>query len=178
MTSRSGWLREVADSIGECMVPDGCIITDRAGCSNAVRFSVIICARKNHFATRKKTGMRLHTTLSTVVAAALVAAARALQRNSAMNKLLLTACCVAMFASGGALAADPVAGKEKSKTCTACHGQDGNSTTPDFPRLAGQHYDYVVQDRSFRPAACRSAAPARWFRRGIRATRGIRDAAG
>ena len=49
-----------------------------------------------------------------------------------------------MFTSGGALAADPVAGKEKSKTCAACHGQDGNSTTPDFPRLAGQHHDYLV----------------------------------
>lgn len=62
-----------------------------------------------------------------------------------MDKLMLTACCAAMFASGGALAADPVAGKEKAKVCTACHGQDGNSTTPDFPKLAGQHYDYLVK---------------------------------
>ena len=61
-----------------------------------------------------------------------------------MNKILLTACCAAMFASGGALAADPVAGKEKSKTCAACHGPNGNSQAPDFPKLAGQHQDYLV----------------------------------
>ena len=62
-----------------------------------------------------------------------------------MNKILLTACCAAMFASGGALAADPVAGKEKSKTCAACHGPNGNSQAPDFPKLAGQHQDYLVK---------------------------------
>ncbi|OFZ92186.1 MAG: cytochrome C [Betaproteobacteria bacterium RIFCSPLOWO2_12_FULL_62_58] len=62
-----------------------------------------------------------------------------------MNKLLLTACCAALFSSGGALAADPVAGKEKSKTCAACHGPDGNSQAPDFPKLAGQHEDYLVK---------------------------------
>jgi len=62
-----------------------------------------------------------------------------------MNKLLLTACCAAMLANGGALAADPVAGKEKSKTCAACHGPDGNSAAPDFPKLAGQHEDYLVK---------------------------------
>ena len=62
-----------------------------------------------------------------------------------MNKILLTACSLALFAGAGAYAADPVAGKEKAKICTACHGQDGNSTTPDFPRLAGQQYDYLVK---------------------------------
>jgi cytochrome c553 len=36
-------------------------------------------------------------------------------------------------------------GKQKSATCAACHGPDGNSVAPDFPRLAGQHYDYLVQ---------------------------------
>jgi len=66
-------------------------------------------------------------------------------KNSAMNKLLLAACCAAMLANGGALAADPVAGKEKSKTCAACHGPDGNSQAPDFPKLAGQHEDYLVK---------------------------------
>jgi len=37
------------------------------------------------------------------------------------------------------------AAKEKSKTCAACHGADGNSTAPDFPRLAGQNYRYLVK---------------------------------
>ena len=62
-----------------------------------------------------------------------------------MKKYASAVCSVIMFASVGALAANPVAGKEKSKPCAACHGPDGNSTTPDFPKLAGQHYDYLVK---------------------------------
>jgi len=62
-----------------------------------------------------------------------------------MNKLLWIAGCAMLIASGAALAANPAAGKEKSKVCAACHGPDGNSATPDFPRLAGQHYDYLVK---------------------------------
>lgn len=34
-------------------------------------------------------------------------------------------------------------GKAKSTACAACHGPDGNSPTPMFPRLAGQHKDYL-----------------------------------
>jgi cytochrome c553 len=37
------------------------------------------------------------------------------------------------------------AGEKKSVPCQACHGADGNSTSPDFPRLAGQYPDYMVQ---------------------------------
>ncbi len=40
---------------------------------------------------------------------------------------------------------DIAAGKEKSATCVPCHGEDGNSTDPSFPKLAGQHADYIVQ---------------------------------
>jgi cytochrome c553 len=35
------------------------------------------------------------------------------------------------------------AGKAKSATCAACHGADGNSTVPSFPKLAGQNRDYL-----------------------------------
>jgi cytochrome c553 len=35
------------------------------------------------------------------------------------------------------------AGKAKSTTCAACHGEDGNSTVPSFPKLAGQQRDYL-----------------------------------
>ena len=35
------------------------------------------------------------------------------------------------------------AGKEKSAACAACHGADGNSIVPDFPKLAGQNADYL-----------------------------------
>jgi cytochrome c553 len=37
------------------------------------------------------------------------------------------------------------AGKMKSATCAACHGVDGNSVTPDWPSLAGQHASYIIR---------------------------------
>lgn len=61
------------------------------------------------------------------------------------KKILLAAGCAALFAGATAIAADPAAGKEKSKTCAACHGPDGNSQSAEFPRLAGQHFDYLVK---------------------------------
>ncbi|MBM3373842.1 MAG: cytochrome c [Betaproteobacteria bacterium] len=53
--------------------------------------------------------------------------------------------CIAMLATGAAQAGNPAAGKEKSKSCAACHGADGNSASGEFPRLAGQHYDYLLR---------------------------------
>lgn len=39
---------------------------------------------------------------------------------------------------------DAEAGKQKATAvCAACHGADGNSTAPNFPRLAGQNEDYL-----------------------------------
>ena len=53
----------------------------------------------------------------------------------------------ALVAVSGALAAegDPAAGKRKTSMCVACHGPDGNSTAADFPKIAGQHYDYLLK---------------------------------
>ena len=62
-----------------------------------------------------------------------------------IRKILWVAGCAVFLAGGVAQAANPAAGKEKSKSCAACHGADGNSAAPDFPRLAGQHYDYLVK---------------------------------
>jgi cytochrome c553 len=42
-------------------------------------------------------------------------------------------------------AGDPEAGKVKSASCAACHGADGNSLNPEWPKLAGQHEDYMVK---------------------------------
>lgn len=36
------------------------------------------------------------------------------------------------------------AGKAKSTTCAGCHSADGNSATAMFPKLAGQHKDYLL----------------------------------
>ena len=35
-------------------------------------------------------------------------------------------------------------GKEKSITCSACHGVDGNSDNKMYPRLAGQYKNYLI----------------------------------
>jgi cytochrome c553 len=40
---------------------------------------------------------------------------------------------------------DAQAGKDKSITCAACHGADGNSVNPVWPSLAGQHPTYFVE---------------------------------
>ena len=35
-------------------------------------------------------------------------------------------------------------GKEKSVTCSACHGADGNNDNKMYPRLAGQYKNYLI----------------------------------
>ena len=48
-------------------------------------------------------------------------------------------------------AGDAAAGKAKALLCSACHGLDGNSTNPLWPKLAGQHEAYLVkQMKAFR----------------------------
>ena len=45
-----------------------------------------------------------------------------------------------------AFGADLVAGQVKVKqVCSACHGQDGNSQSPDYPKLGGQYPDYLAK---------------------------------
>ena len=60
-----------------------------------------------------------------------------------MYKILIIAAGLVFTAA--AQAADPAAGKEKSKVCAACHGETGVSRAPDFPTLAGQYNDYLIQ---------------------------------
>jgi cytochrome c553 len=43
------------------------------------------------------------------------------------------------------LKGDPATGKTKSATCAACHGADGNSTNPEWPKLAGQSESYLFK---------------------------------
>jgi cytochrome c553 len=67
------------------------------------------------------------------------------------NKILII-----LFAAGGLisqplLAADVAAGKSKSATCAACHGNKGISMIPMYPNLAGQKEQYLVlQIKAFR----------------------------
>lgn len=41
--------------------------------------------------------------------------------------------------------ADPAAGQALAGTCAACHGSDGNSPSPAFPKIAGQHAKYTYK---------------------------------
>lgn len=60
--------------------------------------------------------------------------------------LALCAAVLAGLAAPAAWAAgDPARGAEKSLSCQACHGPDGNSPAPIFPILAGQHEDYLLR---------------------------------
>lgn len=61
-----------------------------------------------------------------------------------MNKYhFIVALLVSAFALNSQAAGDPKAGQEKSKPCAACHGADGNSVSPGWPKLAGQHPGYL-----------------------------------
>ncbi|MCF7969633.1 MAG: cytochrome c [Methylococcaceae bacterium] len=57
-----------------------------------------------------------------------------------------------LFFSGAALAVPDInAGKESAGMCFGCHGAEGNSTSSNFPILAGQKPAYLVnQLRAFR----------------------------
>ena len=60
-----------------------------------------------------------------------------------MKQFILAAGMLCLVA-GQVLAADVEAGKAKvAEICGACHGMDGNSTSHDFPILAGQNEDYI-----------------------------------
>lgn len=61
-----------------------------------------------------------------------------------MNKRL-PLLAASLLVSAVALAGDPAAGKEKAQPCTACHGPDGNSAAPSFPKLAGQNEKYMIK---------------------------------
>ncbi len=43
---------------------------------------------------------------------------------------------------------DAEAGKGKAAVCGACHGVDGNSVVPNWPKIAGQHAPYLERQVS------------------------------
>ena len=67
-----------------------------------------------------------------------------------MKTWLITVSVAAALASTAIQAAtalkpgDPKAGEAKANTiCMACHGPQGNSIVPTWPKLAGQHAEYI-----------------------------------
>lgn len=53
---------------------------------------------------------------------------------------------------------DAAAGKAKAASCAACHGADGNSAVPTFPKLAGQNAPYIMKElHDFKSGARKNA---------------------
>jgi cytochrome c553 len=64
----------------------------------------------------------------------------------ARRRYLFALVIVAACASASARAADLQAGQAKAKeVCAACHGEDGNSATADYPKIGGQYGDYLAK---------------------------------
>ncbi|MBL4762938.1 MAG: cytochrome c4 [Gammaproteobacteria bacterium] len=59
-----------------------------------------------------------------------------------ISSVLLVA---ATLATASAIAADAAAGEARTAACAACHGADGNSANAIWPKLAGQHAEYIVK---------------------------------
>jgi cytochrome c553 len=66
-----------------------------------------------------------------------------------MNKifvsLLLTLGLCGTAQAADAVVGDAAAGQAKTAVCGACHGPDGNSLAPNFPKLAGQGQRYLLK---------------------------------
>lgn len=56
-----------------------------------------------------------------------------------------TLIALALLCAGAAQARDPVAGQKLAGMCATCHGQQGLSTLPNAPNLAGQPAIYVAE---------------------------------
>ncbi|PNG62016.1 cytochrome C, partial [Vibrio vulnificus] len=53
-----------------------------------------------------------------------------------MNKLLVSLLLTLGLTGLAHAAGDAAAGQAKAAVCGACHGADGNSPAPNFPKLA------------------------------------------
>ena len=66
--------------------------------------------------------------------------------NKLLVSLLLTLGVTGIAqAAGTAVVGDAAAGQAKTAVCGACHGPDGNSMAPNFPKLAGQGDRYLLK---------------------------------
>ncbi|MCY1338565.1 Cytochrome c4 [compost metagenome] len=62
-----------------------------------------------------------------------------------MNKVLVSLLLTLGITGMAHAAGDATAGQSKAAVCGACHGPDGNSPAPNFPKLAGQGERYLLK---------------------------------
>ncbi len=90
-----------------------------------------------------------------IVAALLCTSVRAQSEDSsaaAASSAAVSTSAAAPAPAASVAATEPVelkpgnaeAGKAKAAVCAACHGMDGNSSDPQYPRLAGQSERYIA----------------------------------
>ncbi|MDW8478647.1 MAG: c-type cytochrome [Xanthomonadales bacterium] len=65
---------------------------------------------------------------------------------------------IALAPDGDAGPGDPARGEAKAAVCAACHGPDGNSTNPEWPKLAGQHERYIARQLALYKSGARENA--------------------
>lgn len=65
-----------------------------------------------------------------------------------MNSKVLIAIFSLSLATTSAMAGDAAKGEGKVALCAGCHMPDGNSVVDMFPKLAGQHEQYIVKQLS------------------------------
>lgn len=76
-----------------------------------------------------------------------------------MSLMLRAAASLLVLFSAQAFAkGDAAAGEAKSAICAACHGMDGNSMVPNWPKLAGQHENYLVRQTTLIKSGARTVA--------------------
>ncbi|WP_076542046.1 cytochrome c [Shewanella sp. UCD-KL21] len=73
-----------------------------------------------------------------------------------MKKLALALSVFAAISTPAIAEGNVEAGKTKSVMCSACHGVDGNSIAPIWPKLAGQHASYLEKQLHDFQAAAKS----------------------
>jgi len=66
-------------------------------------------------------------------------------RPTARGMAGLAACLLTLTSAQAFAQGDAAAGQAKSAICAACHGADGNSMVPNWPKIAGQHEAYLAR---------------------------------
>lgn len=60
-------------------------------------------------------------------------------------KAIISLLSLLALTSGVHAAGNAEAGKNKAAVCFSCHGPNGNSMNPVWPKLAGQHAEYIAK---------------------------------
>jgi len=76
-----------------------------------------------------------------------------------MNKVLVSLLLTLGITGIAHAAGNAEAGQEKIAVCGACHGADGNSPAPNFPKLAGQGESYLLKQLQDIKAGSTPGAP-------------------